>query len=146
LKIRHRPLPVDSAGGDVDQGVGAVPWAGAELVPAERVGVAEGRGALDEDDEGSDVVDEEGEDSELSSSVAVALGEELSAVGVAGTLVVGDDGVDGVVSRCEDALPSSPRVVVPDEWEFPTSADTGFCPMSSIPVTMPMATTKTATA
>jgi hypothetical protein len=146
LKIRHRPLPVDSAGGDVDQGVGAVPWAGAELVPAEGVGVAEGRGALDEDDEGSDVVDEEGEDSELSSSVAVALGEELSAVVVAGTLVVGDDGVDGVVSRCEDALPSSPRVVVPDEWEFPTSADTGFCPMSSIPVTMPMATTKTATA
>jgi hypothetical protein len=146
LKIRHRPLPVDSAGGDVDQGVGAVPWAGAELVPAEGVGVAEGRGALDEDDEGSDVVDEEGEDSELSSSVAVALGEELSSVVVAGTLVVGDDGVVGVVSRCEDALPSSPRVVVPDEWEFPTSADTGFCPMSSIPVTMPMATTKTATA
>jgi hypothetical protein len=146
LKIRHRPLPVDSAGGDVDQGVGAVPWAGAELLPAERVGVAEGRGALDEDDEGSDVVDEEGEDSELSSSVAVALGEEVSAVVVAGTLVAGDDGVDGVVSRCEDALPSSPRVVVPDEWEFPTSADTGFCPMSSIPVTMPMATTKTATA
>jgi hypothetical protein len=146
LKIRHRPLPVDSAGGDVDQGVGAVPWAGAELVPAEGVGVAEGRGALDEDDEGSDVVDEEGEDSELSSSVAVASGEELSSVVVAGTLVVGDDGVDGVVSRCEDALPSSPRVVVPDEWEFPTSADTGFCPMSSIPVTMPMATTKTATA
>ena len=113
--------------------------------------MAEGRGAFDEDDEGSDeddegsdVVDEEGEASELSSSVAS--GEELSSVVVAGTLVVGDDGVDGVVSRCEDALPSSPRVVVPDEWEFPTSADTGFCPMSSIPVTMPMATTKTATA
>jgi hypothetical protein len=128
-----------------------VPGAGAELVPAERVGVAEGRGALDEDDEGSDVVGEE-EDSELSSSVAVAvavavaLADELSAVVVAGALVVGDDGVDGVVSRCEDALLSSPRVVVPDEWELPTSADTGFCPMSSIPVTMPMATTKTATA
>jgi hypothetical protein len=145
---------VDGAGGDVDQGVGAVPWAGTELVPAERVGVAEGRGALDEDDEGSDVVvvvlDEEEEDSELSSSVAgavaVASGDELSAVVVAGALVVGDDGVDGVVSRCEDALLSSPRVVVPDEWELPTSADTGFCPMSSIPVTMPMATTKTATA
>jgi hypothetical protein len=122
-----------------------VPWAGAELVPAERVGVAEGRGALDEDDEGTDVVGEE-EDSELSSSVAVALEGELSAVVVAGVLVAGDDGVDGVVSRCDDALLSSPRVVVPDEWELPTSADTGFCPMSSIPVTMPMATTKTATA
>ena len=122
-----------------------MPWAGAELVPAERVGVAEGRGALDEDDEGTDVVGED-EDSELSSSVAVALVGELSAVVVAGVLVVGDDGVDGVVSRCEDALLSSPRVVVPDEWELPTSADTGFCPMSSIPVTMPMATTKMATA
>ena len=122
-----------------------MPLAGPELVPAERVGVAEGRGALDEDDEGTDVVGEE-EDSELSSSVAVALVGELSAVVVAGVLVVGDDGVDGVVSRCDDALLSSPRVVVPDEWELPTSADTGFCPMSSIPVTMPMATTKTATA
>jgi hypothetical protein len=135
-------------GGDADQGVGAVPWAGTELVPAERVGVAEGRGALDEDDEGSDVVGEEEEDSEPSSSVAVAvaLEGELSAVVVAGVLVVGDDGVDGVVSPRDDALLSSPRVVVPDEWELPTSADTGFCPMSSIPVTMPMATTKTTTA
>jgi hypothetical protein len=139
-------------GGDADQGVGAVPWAGTELVPAERVGVAEGRGALDEDDEGSDVVGEEEEDSEPSSSVAVpvavavALEGELSAVVVAGVLVVGDDGVDGVVSPRDDALLSSPRVVVPDEWELPTSADTGFCPMSSIPVTMPMATTKMATA
>ena len=123
-----------------------MPWAGAELVPAERVGVAEERGALDEDDEGSDVVAEEEEDSGFSSSVAVALADEFSAVGVAGALVVGDDGVDGVVSRCEDASLSSPRVVVPDEWELPTSADTGFCPMSSMPVTMPMATTKTATA
>jgi hypothetical protein len=137
-------------GGDADQGVGAVPWAGTELVPAERVGVAEGRGALDEDDEGSDVVGEEEEDSEPSSSVAVsvavAVEGELSAVVVAGVLVVGDDGVDGVVSSRDDALLSSPRVVVPDEWELPTSADTGFCPMSSIPVTMPMATTKMATA
>jgi hypothetical protein len=134
--------------------VGAVPWAGTELVPAERVGVAEGRGALDEDEEGSDVVGEEEEDSEPSSSVAVpvavavavALEGELSAVVVAGVLVVGDDGVDGVVSPRDDALLSSPRVVVPDEWELPTSADTGFCPMSSTPVTMPMARMKMATA
>jgi hypothetical protein len=128
-----------------------VPWSGTELVPAERVGVAEGRGALDEDDEGSDVVGVE-EDFEPSSSVAVAVAVgfasegELSEVVVAGALVVGDDGVDGVVSPRDDALLSSPRVVVPDEWELPISADTGFCPMSSIPVTMPMATTKMATA
>jgi hypothetical protein len=143
-------------GGDADQGVGAVPWAGTELVPAERVGVAEGRGALDEDEEGSDVVGEEEEDPEPSSSVAVpvavavavavALEGELSAAVVAGVLVVGADGVDGVVSPRDDALLSSPRVVVPDEWELPTSADTGFCPMSSTPVTMPMARTKMATA
>jgi hypothetical protein len=123
-----------------------VPWAGAELVPAEGVGVAEDAGALDEDDRDSDdevVPDVEG-DSEPSS--LVASDGELSAVVVAGAVVVGDDGVDGVVSRCEDASVSSPMVVVPDEWESPTSADTGFCPMSSIPVTMPMATTKTATA
>jgi hypothetical protein len=139
----------DGAGGDPDQGVGAVPWAGAELVPVERGGVAEGRGPLDEDDDSDDeVVDAGDEVSDPSSpvAVAVALDGELSAVVVAGAVVVGDDGVDGVVSRCEDALVSSPMVVVPDEWELPTSADTGFCPMSSIPVTMPMATTKTATA
>jgi hypothetical protein len=68
----------------------------------------------------------------------------------AGAVVVGTDGVDGAVSRCEsrceDALVSSPRVVVPDEWELPTSADTGFRPTSSIPVTVTMATTKTAMA
>jgi hypothetical protein len=128
-----------------------VPWAGAEPVPVERVGAAEDRGALDEDDDDSGdddsgdevVADVEGE-SESSSPVAVD--GELSAVVVAGAVVVGDDGVDGVVSRCEDASVSSPMVVVPDEWELPTSADTGCCPMSSIPVTMPMATTKTAAA
>jgi hypothetical protein len=149
-----RPPRVDGAGSDAGQGVGAAPWAGAELVPAERVGVAEDRGTPDEDDdEGDDdsddeVVADEEEDSEPSAPVAGAVGwdGELSAGVVAGAVVVGDGGVDGVVSRCEDALASSPMVVVPDEWELPTSADTGFCPMSSIPVTMPMATTKTATA
>jgi hypothetical protein len=66
-------------------------------------------------------------------------------VAVAGAVVVGDDGVDGVAPRCEAALVRSPREV-PDDWELPTSADTGFWAMSSTPVTMPMATTKTATA
>ena len=121
-----------------------MPPAGAELVPAAGVGVAEARGALD-DDSDDEVVDEE-EDREPESPVAVALDGELPPVVVAGAVVVGDDGADGVVSRCEDALVSSPMVVVPDECELPTSADTGFCPMTSIPVTMPMAATKTATA
>jgi hypothetical protein len=71
--------------------------------------------------------------------------EELSAVGVAGAVVVGEDGV--VVVPVEDEVfASSPRVVVPEEDEWPTSADTGFCPMSSIPVTIAIATTKTETA
>jgi hypothetical protein len=118
------------------------------------VGVAEDRGALEEDDDADDevVVDREG-DSGSSLPDAVGMDGELSAVVAAGAVVVGAvvvdgdrDGVDGVVSRCEDALVSSPRVVVSDEWELPTSADTGFCPMSSIPVTTPMATMKTATA
>jgi hypothetical protein len=139
---------------DAGQGAGVEPWAGAELVPVERVGVAEDRGALDEDDEEDDEeedeedgeVDVDGErDSESLGPVAAGVDGELPAVVVAGTVVVPEGGVDGVVSRCEDALVSSP-MVVPDEWELPTSADTGFCPMSSIPVTMPMATAKTATA
>jgi hypothetical protein len=114
------------------------------------VGVAEDRGALEEDDDADDevVVDREG-DSGSSLPDAVGVDGELSAVVAAGAVVAGAvvvDGDDGVVSRCEDALVSSPRVVVSDEWELPTSADTGFCPMSSIPVTTPMATMKTATA
>jgi hypothetical protein len=128
--------------------VEAALWAGAELVPAERVGVAEDRGPRDEDDDGPDgeAVVDEADDSELWPPVAVAWAGDLWAALVAGAVVVGDDGADGVVPRCEDAMLSSPMVVVPDEGELPTSADTGFCPMSSIPVTMPIATTKTATA
>ena len=125
-----------------DQGVGAVSWAGDELVPAVWVGVAEDSGPLDEEVDASDdeVVDEE--DSESGTPVSGASDGEVSA----GAVVVGDDGLVGVVSWYEDTLVSSSRVVDPDESELPTSADTGFCPMSSIPVTMPMATTKTATA
>jgi hypothetical protein len=133
-----------------------VPWAGAGLLPGAGVGVAEDRGAL-----GADADDDVEEDRAPWSPVAVALDGELRPVVAAGALVAGDDeagddeagddgagddGVDGVVSRCEDALVSASMVVVPEECEFPTRADTGFCPMSSMPVTMPMATTKTATA
>jgi hypothetical protein len=122
--------------------VGAVSWAGDELVPAVWVGVAEDSGPLDEEVDASDdeVVDEE--DSESGTPVSGASDGEVSA----GAVVVGDDGLVGVVSWYEDTLVSSSRVVDPDESELPTSAYTGFCPMSSIPVTMPMATTKTATA
>jgi hypothetical protein len=127
-----------------------VPWAGAELGAAEPVGAAEDRGApvdeAEDDEEVVEVVVDEDGACEPPPPVAVDLDGELSAVLVAGAVVAGVDGAFGVVSRCEDALVSSPRVVVPDEWELPTSADTGFCPMSSIPVTMPMATAKTATA
>lgn len=116
--------------------------------------MAEDRAALDEGDEDRDDEDRDdeevavdvAEDLEFSLPVAVDSDGEFSAVVVAGAVVVGEDGVDGVVSRFEEVLVSSPRVVVPDGCELVTSADTGFCPMNSIPVTMLMATTKTATA
>jgi hypothetical protein len=124
-----------------------VPRAGGTLVGAEEVGAAVDRGALVEDDDDDDGLVVEGVDEPDSSSpVAVDPDGDFSASVVAGAEVVGLDGVVGVVSRCEDSLVSSPRVVVLDESESPMSADTGFCPMSSIPVTMPMATTNTATA
>ena len=66
---------------------------------------------------------------------------EFSAVEVAGADVVGEDGVGVVVPVVEEELlASSPSVVVPDEDELPTSAETGFCPISSIPVTTAIAT------
>jgi hypothetical protein len=131
-----------------DQGVGAVPCAGAEVVLVDRVAVSVDRGAVDESDpalDGNDPDDEvvgDGEaDCEPPPPVGVAVDGEFSAVVVAGL-----DGAAGDPSWWEATLASSPMVVVPDEWELPTSADTGFCPMNSTPVTMPMATTKTATA
>jgi hypothetical protein len=71
---------------------------------------------------------------------------EFSALEVAGAVVVGD-GVGVVVPVVdEEPLASSPSVVVPEEDEVPTSAETGFCPISSIPVTIAIATTNTETA
>ncbi|MCW2677904.1 MAG: hypothetical protein JWR70_2944 [Modestobacter sp.] len=150
----HLDELLDAHRRDADQGVGAETWPGAALVPVERVGAAEDRGALEEgadpDEEDADPDDEvvvDGAwDAESLEPVAVGVDGELSLLVVAGAVVVREEGVDGVVSRCEDTLVSSPRVVVPEECELPTSADTGFCPMSSIPVTTTMATAKTATA
>jgi hypothetical protein len=124
-----------------------VPRAGGTLVGAEEVGAAVDRGALVDDDD-DELAVEGVDDAESLSPVPVTVDSDgdFSASVVAGAEVVGLDGVVGVVSRCEDSLVSSPRVVVLDESESPMSADTGFCPMSSIPVTMPMATTNTATA
>ena len=71
---------------------------------------------------------------------------DVAAVDVAGAVVVGEDGVDDVVSCCEDAFASSPMVVVPEVWPWPTSAETGSWLISSTPVTIPMAIPKTASA
>jgi hypothetical protein len=117
--------PSFGAGLGVGPPVGAVGVAGEEAPGAVVVGVADGEPVP------GDVVGAAG---------------ELSAVGVAGAVVAGVDGAVGVVARPDEVLVSSPRVVVCDPDEEPTSADTGFCPMSSMPVTMPIATTKTATA
>jgi len=85
-------------------------------------------------------------DDESLPSVAVGSADELSAVDVAGAVVVGEDGAVGVESEDDEDSASSPSVVVPDDDELPTSADTGCCPISSIPVTIAIATTNTETA
>jgi len=120
-----------------------------ELDPVDRVGEADDREVLGEDDEDDVADDDEDDDPESlcsSSPVRVGSAGELSAVGVAGAVVVGEDGVVGVVALDEEALVSSPSVVPPVEVVWLTSAETGFCPISSIPVTMPIASTKTAPA
>jgi hypothetical protein len=129
-------------------GVAAAPGAGEELELEVGVRVDDAADDEDEDD------DDERADGPAVDGVAFAellvadedgAADELSAVGVAGAVGVGEDGVV-VVSEDDEALVSSRRVVVPDEDEFPTSADTGFCPISSIPVTIAIATTNTETA
>ena len=104
-----------------------------------RVGVADEDSSLS-DSSSSDV---DPSSVPVSESVAGAL------VPVAGAVVVGDDGVDSSSSCCsedDDAVVSSASVVVLDVSVPPTMADTGFCPISSIPVTMPIAITNTAPA
>jgi len=56
------------------------------------------------------------------------------------------DGGDGVFPEGAESWVSAPIVVVPDVCEAPTSAETGRCPTTSIPVTIPMATRKTTAA
>jgi hypothetical protein len=89
-------------------------------------------------------------------SVALTLGDvaadpdfsaegELLEAAVDGAVLL-DDGVAGVESRSEDAFARALSVVAPCSLEPVTMADTGFCPSNSIPVTIPMARRKTATA
>jgi len=130
-------------------GVAAAPCAGAELELDVRADEAEEREALDEDDDSDDELGVDGvADDESLSSVALDSAGELSAVDVAGAVVAGEDGVVGLVSDEDDdeVFVSWPSVVVPDDDELLTSADTGFCPISSTPVTIAMATTNTETA
>jgi hypothetical protein len=131
-------------------GVAAAPWAGAELAVDVRVVGAAEREALDEDDDEGDEDDELLADDVPDDESLVAVEDrsagELSAVDVAGAVGVGEDGVAGVVPDDDERSVSSPRVVVPEDDVLLTSADTGFCPISSIPVTIAIATTKTETA
>jgi hypothetical protein len=89
-------------------------------------------------------------------SVAVAVGDvavapdfsaagELLEVAVDGAVLL-VDGVAGAESRWADAFARALIVVAPGSLEPVTMADTDFCPSSSIPVTIPMASRKTATA
>jgi hypothetical protein len=96
-----------------------------------------------EDDDGLLVGDVADSDALLADDGAAG---EFAVLEVAGAVVVGD-GVGVVVPVVdEELLASSPSVVVPDEDELPTSAETGFCPISSIPVTTAIASTNTETA
>ena len=97
-----------------------------------RVGVADEDSSLPDPSSSSDV-----------DSSSVPVSESVAGVSVVGAGVVG---VDGVASRSDDALASSLSVVVPDVCEVPTRADTGCWPISSIPVTMPIAITNMAAA
>jgi hypothetical protein len=123
-------------------GVAAAPWAGAELELEVDVRLDE---AADEDD-GDELLVDGVADAESLVAEDDRAAEEVCAVEVAGADVVGVDGVVGVVPDDDELSVSSPRVVFPDEEEFVTSADTGFCPISSIPVTIAIATAKTETA
>jgi hypothetical protein len=126
-------------------GVAAAPWAGElELELAVDVRVDEADEADDDDEEDDEPAVDGVAFAELLVAVELGAADELSGVEVAGAVPVGADGV--VVSDDDEAFVSSPRVVFPDEEEFPTSADTGFCPISSIPVTIAIATTNTETA
>jgi len=130
-------------------GVAAALGAGAELELAFELELDVREDEADDDAE--DDVDELDDVAVSESFVAVAVSvddgadDELSAVELAGACVVGDVGV-GVVSDDDELSLSSPRVVDPEEVECVTSADTGFCPISSIPVTIAIATTNTDTA
>jgi hypothetical protein len=122
-------------------GVAAAPWAGAELELDARLD-----GALDDDEDDDEPLDDEGvADSDALRAVEDGAAEELAAVELAGAEVAGEDGV-GVVAVVDEDSASSPSVVVPDDDELVTSAETGFCPTSSIPVTIAIATTNTETA
>ena len=130
-------------------GVAPAPWAGAEPEPdaEERVAEGEFRLGLDDDDEVDDELLDVGDAESESSSVSVGSAAELSAgVVVAGAVVVGEDGVVGVVFLVDEALVRSPIVVPPEVCALVTSAETGFWPISSMPVTMSIATTNTAAA
>jgi hypothetical protein len=100
----------------------------------------------DDDEDDAELLDVGVADSDALLAVDDGAAEELAAVELARAVVAGEDGVVGVLPVDEEELASSPSVVVPDDEEWLTSADTGFCPMSSIPVTIAIATTNTETA
>jgi hypothetical protein len=125
---RCQGVPAAEVGADVAPVVPVVP---VERRAVPEVGGADVVGAVEGDGAGPSV----GAGAEDRSAVVVA-------AAVAGA-VVGAEGVD--VVGVADPSVSAP-MVVPLVEAAPTRADTGFFPISSIPVTITMAMTKTATA
>jgi hypothetical protein len=121
--------------------VAAAPWAGAELELDARL-----EEALDDVEDDDELLDDGVADSDALRLVEDGSAEELAAVELTGAVVAGEDGVVGVVEVVDEDSASSPSVVVPDDDELVTSAETGFCPTSSIPVTIVIATANTETA
>jgi hypothetical protein len=140
--VSRRQRPTLQEGGEAR--TGTTPSAQGVAVEVASVGVDWARVALaGADDVGAGVVRLGVAAALVRSAVDDVADGELSAEDDAGALVGVVDGVEGEVVLLAEPSVIVPSVVVSEECEAPTSADTGRWPISSMPVTMPMATTKT---
>jgi hypothetical protein len=130
-----------TAASEHNQGVGVLLSSGAVVVAAaddESVGVAVA------DDVRAALVDDALDDA-LDDSVGSGVADGVAGA-VVGVPVLGAGVDDDGAAFWEPAFARSPTVVDPEELDPVTMADTGRCPISSMPVTMTIAATNTAAA
>jgi EAL domain-containing protein (putative c-di-GMP-specific phosphodiesterase class I) len=136
---------VDSSDDPSEEPVGSLSVVGSAC--EERVGVADPDPSLPDPSPLESSPPDASSSSDVDSSSVPVAGALVS---VAGAVVLGDDGVAGSPDSSseddDDALVIAPMVVAVEVSVPLTSADTGRCPISSMPVTMPMARAKTAAA